>query len=116
MTERRVRAGLRAFRSASGLAVAAQSCRPVSSLVLRSSGLEVFDAKHLRVTLMEAGPRILPAPPDGLAKAAHEELEALGVRALVGASVTSNAYRDGDKFWRRGTRGHQRLGRGRTRT
>jgi NADH dehydrogenase len=53
--------------------------------------LEVFNENRLRVTLIEAGPRILPALPEGLAKAAHEELEALGVRVLVNTSVTEVA-------------------------
>jgi NADH dehydrogenase len=52
-------------------------------------GLEVFDEKRLQVTLIEAGPRILPALPDKLAAAATAELEALGVRVLTGTQVTS---------------------------
>jgi NADH dehydrogenase len=52
-------------------------------------GLEVFDEKRLQVTLIEAGPRILPALPDKLAQAATEELEALGVRVLTATQVTS---------------------------
>ncbi len=50
-------------------------------------GLEVFDAGRLQVTLIEAGPRILPALPDKLAAAATAELEALGVRVLAGTQV-----------------------------
>jgi NADH dehydrogenase len=50
-------------------------------------GLEVFDARRLDVTLLEAGPRILPALPEKLAAAAQAELEALGVRVLTGAQV-----------------------------
>jgi NADH dehydrogenase len=41
----------------------------------------------LKVTLIEAGPRILPALPESLAKAAHEELEALGVRVLAATAI-----------------------------
>ncbi len=52
-------------------------------------GLEVFDEKRLQVTLIEAGPRILPALPDGLAAAATAELEALGVRVLTATQVTA---------------------------
>lgn len=52
-------------------------------------GLEVFDEKRLIVTLIEAGPRILPALPDKLAAAATAELEALGVRVLAGTKVTA---------------------------
>ncbi len=52
-------------------------------------GLEVFDEKRLQVTLIEAGPRILPALPKKLAAAATAELEALGVRVLTGTQVTA---------------------------
>ncbi len=52
-------------------------------------GLEVFDEKRLAVTLIEAGPRILPALPERLAAAAQAELEALGVRVLTGTQVTA---------------------------
>ncbi|KAB7646216.1 NAD(P)/FAD-dependent oxidoreductase [Polymorphobacter fuscus] len=52
-------------------------------------GLEVFDEKRLQVTLIEAGPRILPALPDKLAASATAELEALGVRVLANTPVTS---------------------------
>jgi NADH dehydrogenase len=50
-------------------------------------GLEVFDKSRLRVTLIEAGPRILPALPEKLANAARKELEALGARVLTGMPV-----------------------------
>ncbi|PZO52300.1 MAG: FAD-dependent oxidoreductase [Alphaproteobacteria bacterium] len=58
-----------------------------SAAGLRHYGLEVFDESRLKVTLIEAGPRILPALPEKLALAAHKELEALGVRVLTGAAV-----------------------------
>ncbi len=58
-----------------------------SAAELRHYGLEVFDESRLKVTLIEAGPRILPALPEELAKAAHEELEALGVRIVAGEQV-----------------------------
>jgi NADH dehydrogenase len=51
-------------------------------------GLEVFDDRRLSVTLVEAGPRILPALPERLARAATDELEAIGVRVLTGSQVT----------------------------
>ncbi|NYD90129.1 NAD(P)/FAD-dependent oxidoreductase [Sphingomonas melonis] len=57
-------------------------------------GLEVFDESRLAVTLIEAGPRILPALPERLADAARGELEALGVRVLTDTPVTA-ADRDG---------------------
>jgi NADH:ubiquinone reductase (H+-translocating) len=51
-------------------------------------GLEVFDESRLSVTLVEAGPRILPALPEKLSAAATAELEAIGVRVLTGLQVT----------------------------
>ena len=57
-------------------------------------GLEVFDGSRLDVTLIEAGPRILPALPERLAAAAQRELEALGVRVLTNTPVTASD-RDG---------------------
>jgi len=59
-----------------------------SAAALRHYGLEVFDESRLEVTLIEAGPRILPALPERLAEAAQEELEALGVRVLTSTMVT----------------------------
>jgi NADH dehydrogenase len=51
-------------------------------------GLEVFDESRLAITLIEAGPRILPALPERLAEAAKAELEALGVSIRCGLRVT----------------------------
>jgi NADH dehydrogenase len=48
----------------------------------------VFDESRLSVTLVEAGPRILPALPEKLSAAATAELEAIGVRVLTGLQVT----------------------------
>ena len=83
---------------------------------LRRYGLEDFDESRLRVTLLEAGPRILPALPEKLAAAAHEELESLGVRVLVDTRVTEvdrEAVHTGDgdlvaadiRVWAAGIRG-----------
>ncbi len=58
-----------------------------SAAALKYYGLETFDETRLAITLLEAGPRILPALPEKLAAAAREELEALGVRVLSGARV-----------------------------
>ncbi|HVQ08870.1 MAG TPA: NAD(P)/FAD-dependent oxidoreductase [Allosphingosinicella sp.] len=58
-----------------------------SAGALRHYGLEVFDEGRLEVTLIEAGPRILPALPERLAEAACAELEALGIRVLTSAKV-----------------------------
>lgn len=70
---------------ATGVELAAELYNAAAGL--RHYGLEVFDETRLKVTLIEAGPRILPALPENLAKAAHEELEALGVRVMTGMSV-----------------------------
>ncbi len=71
---------------ATGVELAAELYNAATAL--KTYGLEVFDAKQLSITLIEAGPRILPALPEKLAQAAHEELEALGVRVLTGTMVT----------------------------
>jgi NADH dehydrogenase len=59
-----------------------------SAAALRHYGLETFDESRMKVTLIEAGPRILPALPERLAEAVTEELRALGVRVLVSTKVT----------------------------
>jgi NADH dehydrogenase len=71
---------------ATGVELAAELFNAASAL--KHYGLEVFDESRLRVTLVEAGPRILPALPVDLAEAAHKELEALGVRVLVNTAIT----------------------------
>jgi NADH dehydrogenase len=58
-----------------------------AAVALRHYGLEVFDESRMKVTLIEAGPRILPMLPEKLAQAAHKELEALGVRVMTGVPV-----------------------------
>jgi NADH:ubiquinone reductase (H+-translocating) len=70
---------------ATGVELAAELYNAAAGL--RHYGLEVFDETRLQVTLIEAGPRILPALPDKLAEAAHKELEALGVRVLTNTPV-----------------------------
>ena len=71
---------------ATGVELAAELYNAAGAL--RYYGLEVFDEKRLEVTLVEAGPRILPALPDRLAEAAQHELQALGVRVLTEMAVT----------------------------
>ncbi len=70
---------------ATGVELAAELYNAASAL--RHYGLEVFDESLLKVTLIEAGPRILPALPETLADAARKELEALGVTVLTGEQV-----------------------------
>jgi hypothetical protein len=99
---------------ATGVELAAELYNAAQAL--RHYGLEVFDETRLEVTLMEAGPRILPLLPEALAEAAREQLEALGVKVLVGrrvVEVTANAVitAQGDeieadlKVWAAGVRG-----------
>jgi len=71
---------------ATGVELAAELYNAASAL--RYYGLEVFDESRLKVTLIEAGARILPALPQQLADAARSELEALGVRILTSTRVT----------------------------
>jgi NADH dehydrogenase len=54
---------------------------------LRYYGLENFQNEQLRIALLEAGPRILPALPERISKAATDELEKLGVKVLCNARV-----------------------------
>jgi NADH dehydrogenase len=70
---------------ATGIELAAELYNAASGL--RHYGLEVFDESRLKVTLVEAGPRILPALPEKLAAAARQELEALGVTVLTNTSI-----------------------------
>jgi NADH dehydrogenase len=70
---------------ATGVELAAELFNAAAAL--RHYGLEVFDESRLHVTLIEAGPRILPALPEKLADAARSELENLGVRVLVNTKV-----------------------------
>ena len=71
---------------ATGVELAAELFNAAAAL--KHYGLEVFDESRLKVTLLEAGPRILPALPEDLAEAAHEELVALGVDIKTNAQVT----------------------------
>jgi NADH dehydrogenase len=72
---------------ATGVELAAELYNAAAAL--RYYGLEVFDESRLAITLIEAGPRILPALPEGLAAAAQSELEALGVSVRCGVRVTA---------------------------
>jgi NADH dehydrogenase len=87
-----------------------------AAAALRDDGLEGFDERRLQVTVIEAGPRILPALPERLAQAAREELEALGVDVRTGVQVTAVTHdaietRSGErvaadlKVWAAGVRG-----------
>lgn len=70
---------------ATGVELAAELYNAAKSL--RYYGLEVFDEDKLEVTLLEAGPRILPALDPELAGTAHHELESLGVKVRAATQV-----------------------------
>ena len=70
---------------ATGVELAAELYNAAGAL--RHYGLEVFDESRMHVTLLEAGPRILPALPEKLAAAAKHELEVLGVQVRPGVQV-----------------------------
>jgi NADH dehydrogenase len=99
---------------ATGVELAAELYNAASALA--HYGLEVFDASRLKVTLLEAGPRILPALPERLAEAARAELADLGVEVVTGAHVSEvtahailtkegGAYPCDLKVWAAGVKG-----------
>ncbi len=103
---------------ATGVELAAELYNAAAAL--RYYGLETFDESRLKVTLIEAGPRILPALPEKLADGARKELEALGVRVLSGmpvVEVTEEGVRtkDGEfiqadlRVWAAGVKGPEFL-------
>jgi NADH dehydrogenase len=56
--------------------------------ILAAYGLENFDpAKQIKLTLVEAGPRILPGLPDHVADGAHKTLTDLGVEVRTNEKV-----------------------------
>jgi NADH dehydrogenase len=70
---------------ATGVELAAELYNAAGAL--RHYGLEVFDESRLDVTLLEAGPRILPALPKKLSGAARHELTQLGVSVRENTQV-----------------------------
>ena len=103
---------------ATGVELAAELYNAASAL--RFYGLEVFDESRLKVTLIEAGDRILPALPEQLSEAAQEELKALGVEVITNAvvsEVTASEIKTKDgktvpadlKVWAAGVKGPEFL-------
>lgn len=70
---------------ATGVELAAELVHSVSLLSIY--GLSHLTRDHLKVTLIEAGPRLLPALPEGLAKRVRKKLESLGVKVIVNNSA-----------------------------
>ena len=72
---------------ATGVELAAELHRTTRTVV--AYGLDKIDpSKDLRITLIEAAPRILPALPERLSNSAEELLRGLDVDVLTGAKVT----------------------------
>ncbi len=72
---------------ATGVELAAELYNAAAAL--RHYGLEVFDETRLKVTLIEAAPRILPALPEKLSAAAKAELEKLGISVLTSTCIVA---------------------------
>ena len=56
---------------------------------IHNYGFNAVSAEHLKVTLVEAGPQILPALPERISSAAHSELVKLGVDVKINTMITS---------------------------
>lgn len=89
-TEARVRVSI-VGGGATGVELAAELYNAAKAL--RNYGLEVFDETKLEVSLIEAGPRILPALDEMLAATAKSELQNLGVRVLDNTQVVKLTHR-----------------------
>jgi NADH dehydrogenase len=75
---------------ATGVELAAELHNTTRELV--SYGLDRIDPeKDIKLTLIEAAPRILPAVPERVSKAAEELLRGLNVEVLTGSRVTAVA-------------------------
>ena len=76
---------------ATGVELSAELLNVASSL--NQYGLTDFDENRIRLTLIEAGDRLLPALPEKLSIAAIEELTAIGVDVRLN-TVVSEVYND----------------------
>ncbi|MCY1530775.1 NADH dehydrogenase [compost metagenome] len=54
---------------------------------LAAYGLDSIQPENMRITLIEAGPRVLPALPERISAPVHRTLEKLGVTVMTGAAV-----------------------------
>lgn len=72
---------------ATGVELAAELCHVAD--LLKVYGMPDMSAKRLKISLIEAGPRILPALPARIALSAKRELAKLGVEVYEDTRVTS---------------------------
>ncbi|AYC34309.1 NAD(P)/FAD-dependent oxidoreductase [Pseudomonas cavernae] len=56
---------------------------------LAAYGLDRIQPENMRITLIEAGPRVLPALPERISQPVHRRLEQLGVTVLTNAAVST---------------------------
>lgn len=61
---------------------------------LAAYGLDRIRPENMRITLIEAGPRVLPALPERIGQPVHKTLEKLGITVLTNAAV-SEVTREG---------------------
>src|SRR5690606_2074835 len=55
---------------------------------LAAYGLDSIRPENMRITLIEAGPRVLPALPERISQPVHRSLEQLGVTVLTNTAVS----------------------------
>ncbi|VXB28510.1 respiratory NADH dehydrogenase 2/cupric reductase [Pseudomonas sp. 8AS] len=55
---------------------------------LAAYGLNNIQPQNMRITLIEAGPRVLPALPERISQPVHQTLEKLGVTVLTNSAVS----------------------------
>jgi len=58
-----------------------------AALLLSDYGLDGIKPSDMRITLVEAGPRLLPALPEGMSRAVQKALRGVGVDVLTGTKV-----------------------------
>ncbi|MGM0524736.1 MAG: NAD(P)/FAD-dependent oxidoreductase [Pseudomonadota bacterium] len=76
---------------ATGVELAAELVHSVS--LLNIYGLSHLGRNHLKVTLIEAGDRLLPALPEALANKVQKKLESLGIKVMVGNPAVKAEHR-----------------------
>ncbi|RUO77915.1 NAD(P)/FAD-dependent oxidoreductase [Idiomarina seosinensis] len=76
---------------ATGVELAAELVHSVS--LLNIYGLSHLSRNHLKVTLIEAGGRLLPALPETLANKVQKKLESLGIKVMVGNPAVKAEHR-----------------------
>ncbi len=64
--------------------------------MLAAYGLDRIRPEDLHISLVEAGPRVLPALPERISQPVHQTLSKLGVRVMTGSAVSKV---DADGLW-----------------